>query len=132
MRQALEQASSPLNSVLSTMPSPSQPPSKPRASVFLAAAQRIHAYKVGDATNWLTPDEDTNMFCCTALSDAGGGWGSPEEPMLRDLFEPKTHGTGWWKPLRGQAHDYESRILALLLCAEMVKGPVRRRRARKP
>lgn len=89
----------------------------PQRTVFLLAAEMI------------SPADET--FACIAIRKAHAtindklymdSKNCPEEVMFKELFQPEGHtcGTCWWPgDYPNFVSDYESRILALLLCAEM-------------
>lgn len=61
-------------------------------------------------------------FCCTALKYATDKEADDRGlyPIMFPeffLFEPEKHGFVWWDD-----SDYQPRVFALLLCAEMTKG----------
>ena len=96
---------------------------KPLRSVFLLAAENI------------SPQGE--LFTCIAVrqahADMNNKWyidsqDCPEMKMFQELFQPEgcSSRVPWWPPegvWPDHIHDYESRILALLLCAEICGEP---------
>lgn len=109
---------------------------KPRASIFLEAAKRLARRRAG-------LDEYDSQFCCDNIQEAAEdmrkqfGDTVPELVMFAELFEPKGVAPflPWWargdNGLEANGHDYESRLIALLLCWAMLLPERKRRRTRK-
>ena len=59
-----------------------------------------------------------SKWCCNALESLMGTKYSHEAELLRDHFDPGyiVEGGGWWN-----RNESEPRLLALLLCAEMLR-----------
>jgi len=72
--------------------------------IFLEAAERV---LIGGSFE----------FCCNVLKDITKTKYSPEYLFLEDFFKPedKNSDLAWWD------FDYESRVIALLLCYEISK-----------
>lgn len=98
---------------------------KPSRAVFLLAAEIQLANMQGADSN------DTSHYACDNIGHArikmGMGHhfcGTIDHEFFADRFKPeKREGGwfGWWEDLPYGRHDHESRILALLLCAEMLR-----------
>jgi hypothetical protein len=63
-------------------------------------------------------------FCCDAIQEATNGRErfsnreAPHQAYFESLFKPNlTYGLGWWPE-----DDRESRLIALLLCAEILES----------
>lgn len=107
---------------------------KPLRSIFLRAAENLFVIHTGtmkrpsDAAIYV---EEWGWFysryCCDhlgALRGANHKASTPELTMFRNIFEKEDEcrdGFGWWSDLPNGKMDMESRILALLLCAEMLR-----------
>ena len=96
---------------------------KPSRAVFLLAAEyQFDNYANGD-------NSFSSKFSCDNLNEAvveitDGFWAdSAEIEMYKNLFEQTydEYDLAWWLPLPNGNWDHESRILALLLCAEMLR-----------
>lgn len=114
---------------------------KPLRSVFLIAAEKQHQAMVA-LQNYphLIYYEDTSKYACDNINFALPGISMREErEMFKKYFQPKNMMLGqlaWWPLLNSpkwdfhdedysqkqlEFWDHESRILALLLCAEMLR-----------
>lgn len=100
-------------------------PQKPKRSVFLIAAERQFAAKEKAAFY-----EGITKYSCDNISfdpvRRNYGYNRIEMKMYAKFFEPEEYEDGisdyaWWPKLKNGAWDHESRILALLLCAEMLR-----------
>jgi hypothetical protein len=84
-----------------------------KRSIFLAAAEAVfNAHNKGKT--------DSDLWCCNAL-DRGRSLGdsSKEVGMFRYYFDPGFEveiSGGWW-----EIDECEPRVIALLLCAEMLR-----------
>lgn len=96
---------------------------KPKRSVFLLAAEIQHSLRKGGfkPKNGLS---QPSKFACLNIAAArielglqDGVLHTPEALMLQELFKPSLCSTyeGWW------GNNNEPRILALLLCAEILR-----------
>lgn len=95
---------------------------KLRSSLFLKAAKKLHNRMV------FGPDSGESPFCCDCIWEAGYAFDEDgdEEAFFKSVFNPngKRHSLGWWE--YGEAkdnyagHDYESRLIALLLCRAII------------
>ena len=94
---------------------------KAKRSNFLIAAEMIHLghtrgefekITVGERNMWCS------KWCCNVLCMLAACCDSTEQEMFKDYFYPGFNdgGGGWW-----HRDDCESRVLALLLCAEMLR-----------
>jgi hypothetical protein len=95
--------------------------SRPLRSVFLVAAEKQYRSKIEDGCSW-----DHTAYSCDNINYAANEIGKPwhhneETAMYRKYFEPREYHFAWWPELRNGKWDHESRILALLLCAEMLR-----------
>lgn len=95
---------------------------KPSPAIFLRAAElqfanmkEVHdnasQYACDNIGYALIEAELDTKFNCTVEHD----FFAAQFKLEAHLFD------GWWPPLADGSHDHESRILALLLCAEMLK-----------
>lgn len=110
--------------------------SKARSSIFLAAAERLFDFSIH---HFNSEFNGPSPFCCDCIEEArcerdehfnGSRNDSAEQKFFAAMFEPPANkkdseGLGWWKTDNDmkdyKGHDYESRLLALLLCHEMLK-----------
>ena len=88
---------------------------KPRSAVFREAAKCVC---------------DAHQFCCIALRfHSGISCAEPEIGFLTEYFDPgqtSWPSGGWWGTTHyNNRRDREARILALLLCAEMIDNPAK-------
>jgi hypothetical protein len=97
-------------------------PRKPLHSVFLRAAELQLANKEG------ADNRSTSCYSCDNIGHAlieakldNRFCGTVEHEFFAAWFRPGHLCCGWWPSLADDSHDHESRILALLLCAEMLK-----------
>ncbi len=94
---------------------------KPRREIFLLAAESLDADRTGDCYACIVVKQaHSNLINGSYVQS----YDCPEMEMLRDLFMPEglCDSMPWWPQLGewpDHTHDYESRVLALLLCAEM-------------
>ena len=101
-------------------------PKKPRRSLFLLAAKRMHETSL-ETDRWRTITLGggycCNMFYHGALPEFSTGEIRAARTYFIDKFSPPKNFSQrvWWGCLPGGGHDYESRIYALLLCAEMLR-----------
>lgn len=71
-------------------------------------------------------------YCCDAIMHATNFreyWndgGAPHQAYFGALFKPESYGTGWWED-----DDRESRLIALLLCADILESEQKSTRSRK-
>jgi len=96
---------------------------KPLRSVFLRAAKL--QFKSMDEYKRLGYSHESR-FACDNISDVAGHWSDAESNMFYSYFgtNKRTYGTlglAWWPRKKNKEWDHESRILALLLCAEMLR-----------
>jgi hypothetical protein len=115
---------------------------KPRRSVFLGAAKRLHAYSqekyasryAGGVSPYACDCIEEAQYKLSVYTDT-----DREKAFFAEMFEPPEHkkdpnGFGWWKSGDSandyEGHDYESRLLALLLCWAMLEPKKRRAKAR--
>lgn len=114
-----------------------------RPSVFLHSARMMfEAMQYKDKTNeWGGPAYPPPMkfgkwkvrpskFSCDNLADFNRNENCPdtEYHYFSAVFEKDSNRSrllGWWRELPDGDHDYESRIIALLLCYEMSKDGVK-------
>ena len=100
---------------------------RPRRAVFLLAAEMVFNASIFSPEPKYGSVRWENAYSCNCLSQACGTirWDKyqPEVKMYFRLMKPDEYVTGstWWPPLPDGSWDYESRILALLLCAEMLR-----------
>jgi hypothetical protein len=113
---------------------------KPLRSIYLFAAELVHASMIETPQGKL--DNYDCKFSCVALTRAYDAAretdrndrkhinkNTLEYKMFKRFFFGYKSGCGeygtWWDfkdlPNNGWCYDYESRILALLLCAEMMR-----------
>lgn len=90
---------------------------KAKRSNFLLAAEGIY-FGHANLYHVNSLSFPVSKWCCNVLANMGCISLSPEQRMFRDLFYPgfKVASGGWWEMDEG-----EERILALLLCAEMLR-----------
>jgi hypothetical protein len=115
---------------------------KPRRSVFLDAAKRLHAYSQKRYDSRF--GDGVSPYACDCIEEAQYKLDAyldreRDKAFFAEMFEPSESqkdpgGFGWWKVGNCDdnyaGHDYESRLLALLLCWAMLERPKKRRKAR--
>lgn len=96
---------------------------KAKRSNFLILAEMVHvAHAEGPFASMDVNDRNVycSRWCCNSMASLlGNREQSAEQRVLKDYFDPKEPvfaGGGWWA-----SDDCESRIVALLLCAEMLR-----------
>lgn len=114
----------------------------PNPLVFLGAAKRLHANSKLRSRHEMTLVSRTSPFACDCIACEQAGEDYPnyiesressEGKFFSEYFEPDNAekdrgGFGWWKVGDGvnyDGHDYESRLIALLLCYEMIRSEKR-------
>jgi hypothetical protein len=113
-----------------------------RPSVFLHSARMVFAVMKnrGFYFDFYIPDMkidgryvSPSKFCCDNLNQFNRNFNTYENRDLEyeyfgAVFEKdsgRSECLGWWPNLENGSHDYESRIIALLLCYEMSKDGVK-------
>ena len=93
---------------------------KSKRSTFLLAAEGVFiGYEIlGQVGFTESGDIVSSRWCCNMLKNLGCMYYSPEQEMFSAYFDPgfKVTGGGWW-----EMAECEPRILALLMCAEMLR-----------
>jgi hypothetical protein len=101
---------------------------RPKRSVFLEAA-KLQAQRNKDGDLPVDGDTRSNRWACLNIEKVCGEWGHGVKGLnsddsvnakefFADHFEPRYHlRSNWWPD---ENHN-EERILALLLCAEMLR-----------
>jgi hypothetical protein len=95
---------------------------KAKRSNFLLAAEGVFIHHKVPSLRVLQITEnrhaETSLWCCNMLGNMDCECYSPEREMFNEYFNPgfKVTSGGWW-----ECHECEPRMLALLLCAEMLR-----------
>lgn len=97
--------------------------SKLNADVFWNAANSVAV----DFEDHLR-DQESNSCCCPAIAKEEI-WKLISYDYFKTLFKPENSGVYWWKEDINRKSQLQ-RHIALLLCYEMVKNPVKTRRKR--
>lgn len=100
-------------------------------SIFLTAAKTLHESMLIDTNprdyQMKSLFDNYSGYSCDHINFALDKNGrarnnSAEIEMYSTLFKPEDfYGLAWWPALKNGNWDWESRLLALLLCAEMLK-----------
>lgn len=102
----------------------------PLRSVFLLAAELQHAKMEDNADNICSYWNPGYLLCasdysCDNVSEAAktirGTYDGIDREYYTRYFKPELNYYMAWWPLKNGKWDHESRILALLLCAEMLR-----------
>ncbi len=98
---------------------------KPSASVFALAAQ--FQFESGEP---FAIQHGASKYSCDNVNKGaetlGRKWGGRDLEFYQKMFEPEEYSFAWWPLLDNGEWDHESRILALLLAAEMLRKPSRK------
>ena len=98
---------------------------KLRPSIFLNAAILLHDYSLNGRDGM-----GGSPYCCDCIEEAisEADKDGDELEFFEDMFKPESPKNGlfgWWEVGRVfcgyEGPDYESRLLALLLCVEMIR-----------
>ena len=97
---------------------------KPSARIFRYAAKLTFLASVNPRDSDYSPYACDNLQIAFDLQDRVSDE-DIEPDMFAAFFRPKhfygAMSMAWWPPLKNNEWDYESRVLALLLCAEMCR-----------